>query len=399
MRSRSRRWVFALVSLAVGVVLALLAAELMLRLLGVESPQFYAYDAERGVRHRAGATGLYKGDGQSWVQINSAGLRSPEIGRAKPAGTLRIAVLGDSFAEALGVAQEQTFWSVMAQRLAACPAVGGRRVEAVNFGVSGYGTSSEWITLQREGWAFDPDIVLLAFFTGNDLRNNVPELEDNPFRLYHRLQAGQLVEYKPAPAWLASLHGAATRLWRGLAQVSRVAQVLNQARRMWREWRLRVNGFDASPAAAAGVEAGIDNTVLMPPQEPTWQYAWEVTEAVLGALADDVKAHGRQLHVTTVSNAIQVHPDSRVRSAFMQRLGVTELGYAERRVAEVAARHGVPLVALAPPLLAWSELNQRCVHGFGNAAPCFGHWNEDGHRVAGEVLAQALCAQLPAAAR
>jgi hypothetical protein len=54
------------------------------------------------------------------------------------ARTLRIAVLGDSFAEALQITMEEAFWSV---ELQGCPSLAGREPEVINFGVSGYGTA------------------------------------------------------------------------------------------------------------------------------------------------------------------------------------------------------------------------------------------------------------------
>jgi hypothetical protein len=33
-------------------------------------------------------------------------------------------------------------------------------------------------------------------------------------------------------------------------------------------------------------------------------------------------------------------------------------------------------------------------HGFDNTRPATGHWNEAGHAVAGELLAEWLCGQL-----
>jgi hypothetical protein len=41
---------------------------------------------------------------------------------------------------------------------------------------------------------------------------------------------------------------------------------------------------------------------------------------------------------------------------------------------------------VAPPL-EWAEANQTCVHGFPNLDACRGHWNEHGHRLAGETIA------------
>ncbi|HEX2165417.1 MAG TPA: SGNH/GDSL hydrolase family protein, partial [Thermoanaerobaculia bacterium] len=128
------------------------------------------------------------------MEVNRYGFRGEEPRLAKPAGTFRVALLGDSQAEALQVDFEDTFGEVLERRLAACPAPlggvppgAGRRVEVLNFGVSGYGTAQALLTLRHAAAPFRPDLALLAVYTGNDVRNNLEELELDPGRPYFRL--------------------------------------------------------------------------------------------------------------------------------------------------------------------------------------------------------------------
>ena len=77
-------------------------------------------------------------------------------------------------------------------------------------------------------------------------------------------------------------------------------------------------------------------------------------------------------------------------------VGQADLLYPDRRLKAFAARERMPFLTLVPPLLEWAEANQTCVHGFSNLDPCEGHWNEHGHRLAGQTIATWLCEQLPA---
>lgn len=70
-------------------------------------------DEARGYALRPGMEGWFRKEGESYVRINSDGLRDRQHTKAKPENTLRIAVLGDSYAEALQVPMEQAFWAVM----------------------------------------------------------------------------------------------------------------------------------------------------------------------------------------------------------------------------------------------------------------------------------------------
>src|SRR5258708_2155036 len=116
--------------------------------------------------------GWQQDEGRAYIKVNSQGWRDREHATAKPAATYRIAVLGDSYVEAMQLELERAFWSLLPERLKSCGFAGGRQIEALTFGVSGYGPAHELLTLQHRVWQYSPDLVLLAFFPGNDVRNN-----------------------------------------------------------------------------------------------------------------------------------------------------------------------------------------------------------------------------------
>jgi hypothetical protein len=66
----------------------------------------------------------------------------------------------------------ETFCAVLERLLAADPGFAGKTVEVLNFGVAGFGTAQEWLTLKSDVLAFQPDRVILAMFTGNDISDN-----------------------------------------------------------------------------------------------------------------------------------------------------------------------------------------------------------------------------------
>src|ERR1044072_8242469 len=176
---------------ASSLVVGLLIFELFLRAVGFTYPVFYEPDASRGYALRPGMAGWDRKEGEAFVRINSDGLRDREHTKEKPADTLRVAVVGDSYAEAFQVAQEKAFWAVMERRLQDCPALGGRRVEVINFGVSGYGTAQELITLREKVWEYSPDVVLLAVTTNNDVLDNSRALKLTDEIPYFTLRGGQ----------------------------------------------------------------------------------------------------------------------------------------------------------------------------------------------------------------
>jgi hypothetical protein len=174
---RPKRWRYRklfgkLLLAAFGFLLGGAVAEVALRIVGYSAPEFYILDQSRGYALRPVTEGWFQREGRAYVRINSDGLRDREHSITKPQNVIRIALLGDSYAEAFSVAQEDTFWSVMEKKLQQCDALQSRQVEVLNFGVSGYGTGQELLTLRERVWKYSPDIVMLAVTTNNDVIDN-----------------------------------------------------------------------------------------------------------------------------------------------------------------------------------------------------------------------------------
>jgi hypothetical protein len=116
-----------------------------------------------------------------------------------------------------------------------------------------------------------------------------------------------------------------------------------------------------------------------------------VTENLLLTIRDEVREKGAEFLVVTVTSTHQTHPNPTVRRAVEQRLGVSHLFYAENRIRALGEREGFAVLPLAPLFQAQAEQRQVFLHGFENSGIGTGHWNSQGHRLAGELIAQKLC--------
>jgi lysophospholipase L1-like esterase len=99
-------------------------------------------------------------------RINRFGWRDRDWTSAKPAGSYRIAVLGDSFVEAFQVEADSTFVTLTQADLSAQVR---HPVELMNFGRSGVTQTEQLLILSKDVLQFAPDMVLLFFFPGNDI--------------------------------------------------------------------------------------------------------------------------------------------------------------------------------------------------------------------------------------
>jgi len=137
---------------------------------------------------------------------------------------------------------------------------------------------------------------------------------------------------------------------------------------------------------------GPSEMIYRPPQNAAWEDAWRVTEGLLVMMRDEVRRHGAEFWIVTLSTDIQTDPDPAERQALMRRLGVDTPFYPDLRIRGLAQREGIPVVTLAPLLARYAAEHHVALHGFPGALLNAGHWNENGHRVAGEILAEELCA-------
>jgi lysophospholipase L1-like esterase len=150
-------------AVVVGALCWLAAEWVVARLQLLEAPPAMSMGhARRGYQLRPGFDGVTKHGVR--IRISSLGLRSPEVTAAKPPGTLRLLVLGDSVTFGWGVDEEVTFARRIERALRAelpCP------VEVLNAGVSGYGSIEEADFFAHEGLALEPD-ALLVYQVEND---------------------------------------------------------------------------------------------------------------------------------------------------------------------------------------------------------------------------------------
>ncbi len=97
--------------------------------------------------------------------------------------------------------------------------------------------------------------------------------------------------------------------------------------------------------------------------------------------------------IATLSSDIQVNPDIGTRNKFMRQIGADNLDYPDERIKSFGEKNGITVIPLAPIFRDYAAKHGTFLHGFKNTKPGEGHWNQEGHRLAGETLAQSICAE------
>lgn len=396
---RGRRIGFIFVMLAFGLIVGSVVAEIGLRIGGYSSPKFYIADEVLGHSLIPGLTGTFRKEGSSYVEINSNGFRDVEHSIEKPSNTFRIAVIGDSFVEAFQVEREEMFTQFLKDGLQSCGVFGDKQVELLSFGVAGYSTAQELLLFRDKVSVYHPDLVIVLITTNNDILDNVPMVVDEARPYLVRRDEKLLLDerFKDNPEYV-SANSAINKIWLGIYNRVRVFQALGQGHRAlmskYKGWKERYREQEAQakplPIQPARAEIGVDNHIYLNPDEPQWDEAWQVTERLLLQFREEVRNTGADLLLVTGSNGVQVLPDPEGITKYAKQIGVEDLYYPENRLGNFGRANAIPLITLAPYLREYSETNNVFVHGFKDNLG-YGHWNQLGHRIAGETIAKKIC--------
>lgn len=424
------------------LVVGLLLVEGGFRLAGHNFPLTTRYHPETGFTNGGGMAGYIDTESVEWVDLDQFGLRRPdrpedqrERTLAKPPGVFRVAVLGDSYTESFHVSYDEAFPTVLERELNRCAAI-GRPVEVLNFGVSGYSNVQELQRFRHVARSFQPDAVLLVFHAVNDLHNNFRKHEQNPYIPYGELRDGKLViddSFKRDPAfqdklkWSNLRNDLANHLWSvrfavstigrarlqawhrertaHLAEVSKAPAVLSDAAAPVQaqpaavrvpQWPPRPQPSAAEMAAmfdaATPTPPGYEDPEANPPRTKVEETLWRLAEATLLELRDEVNAAGARLWLTTTATRLAIAPDPAQRAQWVERTGYPAPEYARHRLGGFAADNGIAYVPVNDALREHAVRTGTNLEYFDKKKFSGGHWNRDGHRIAGEALAKAMCA-------
>ncbi|UPM49240.1 SGNH/GDSL hydrolase family protein [Synechococcus sp. A10-1-5-1] len=389
----SRRQAAAL--LLGSVAFSVAALELGCRLVGVQAPRLYRTDSDRGWTLKSNVRTHWSQEGSAPVHTNSQGYRDSEWALVKEPGVLRIAVLGDSFTEALQVPLEQTWVNQLPAAMAAVPGCRllkgfPKGAETLNFGVGGYGTGQSWLTWQKDAQRFQPQVVLHAVYFENDLRDNIKSERGSgsgPTFSLHQGNLNRSDAFRSSPDYRFR-QSFAGRLSDWVLSWSRLAQLINQLKNLHNARA----GEECDAAGCTFFPLGPDGTKLYGQDPADLRQGWEVFWAILKTWKQEAQVAGSQLVVTSVTTPPQLWPKPEDRQAEINKHGL-DWFKPEKQLGAVLKADGIPYLPLAQDLQQQADEQGLIAHGFAGQkpGPGYGHWNREGHKAAATVLARKLC--------
>ena len=386
--SRIRRAVIKLALICVGFSVGLAACEIGLRLAGISYPVFEKYDPDRGIALKPNVSGWYRNEGEAFIETNRFGYRDIEHKLEKPKGTFRVAILGDSFAEARQVDIQDTFWKLTETKLQS-NAKPDSSVEVLNFGVGSYGTTEALVTFEKDVVQFSPDLVILAFYCGNDIINNSKvlsrKIRGEEFRPFLVRKNDELVLDNSFSELSAKYFKRRAILAAGQF---RTFQLINN--HLKNRKQARIEKKKPSHSSESQSDKSPHDPWFMGPNDDDWREAWSITEELILRLRNAVETSGAEFALVTMTMVGQVNPDKEGREKRAQSLGIEDLFYNERRLAAHGKENAYHVITLAQPFQEYVDKTAAYLHGFENTTLGLGHWNEEGHKQAANVIVDQL---------
>jgi hypothetical protein len=377
-----------LLALGVSTVLVLVLVEVVLRLIGFNDQVFTRPDPLLGYSLIPGLTQRQNLEGEALIEINEYGFRGRPYPKTKGPGVFRIAVLGDSLTEGRQVGENETYSAILERELAGCEALGRAAVEVLNFGVAGYSTAQELLTYRHRARQWSPDLVVLMVYAPNDIEDNTIGARKR-YQPYFELDEGGLALNTDFLS-SSSFRRRTSALARGYDRAKRAFRVLHLGGAGLRFYRNLTAPRPLAPTGKGPLFIDPDGT-FAPATEAAVIQGWELLERLVAELDREVGADGAVLVLANAPSPHAVHPDAGYRQQVRDFYGVDNLDYSEERLHAVADLHGMPFVPLGETMRGVADRTGECLSGYDNAVPCYGHWNQLGHRVVAAEIARVVC--------
>jgi hypothetical protein len=294
-----------LASISFGLVVSILLLEILVRFIKphphyvepIRPDPYTGFLLEPNFRGRY--TNMF-GEFDTLLETNFEGFRDSNHSIQKPADTIRIAFLGDSFTCAEQVEETETFVRRTERSLNTHSQT---RVECMNFGMSGYDTQQELLCYEHFTRKYHPDLVVLVMYPRNDMMGNVfYEWQDNFGRPYFKMQNG---EKKLAENYIRSKKSISVRWYQHLQSYNAYKHCRWEIQQIWKQCM-------KSPSISQNIwkRAWYDTfQYYLKDPTPVAQDADRATRLLLQKLSSEIQADGSHFCIMICPSYSEVWPE------------------------------------------------------------------------------------------
>ena len=342
----------------------------------------YEYDPEMGFRARAYfPNGLGRfGHGDDGTLTNRFGFNDRDYPLEKTPGALRIVVVGDSFGWAGGL--DGNYTAVLERMFEARDH--GHKVDVINTGYTGTHTGEQLVMLNKFGLQYNPDLVILGFFAGNDFRDADPNRKrivvDGSLVDIDKRYERRFLGYPIIPQ---------SRLFVFLRQRYWDFTETRQARKEARAWAAATHqpAPERNLSEAAFLKVQKATLSFFDKQTATTKYAPNIEYIFdsIAAMNEVLRSRKIEFIVAIYPDTLQVSPnqfDALVTRSQLRKEDY-DLNLAQDLLKTFLASKQIPYLDLTDRFR--TEAKRQDLYTFRNS-----HWNDAGNKLAAEILFQYL---------
>jgi hypothetical protein len=367
-------------------VFALLAAELILAVternpVRVDHRGFYEHDPLLGWKKKPNARRVnVTEEFQAVESTNSQGIRGSEYSCEKDPNEYRLIVLGDSYSEGYTVDFDELFSEVLKRKLN--EESDGTHYEVINTGTVGYGTDQELLLYQTLGRKYNPDLVLLMFYQNDPADNSSKGEICGQYKRLFRVEGNRLVLAKSLdPGAVASDADVELEHFDIQEWLTRSSRVFRLIESRLEGWGLKEKHSPRQRKIPYALHFFSKQASLEISQ------AWKTTERLILELKNIVEDSGARLLVCYIPSPGELDADS--WEATKRTYGMTgdqwNVGQIEAELRRICDKNSIVCIGGV------RQFEQGAGSVGKKAGSLYhrkdGHWNSEGHRIAGEMLA------------
>lgn len=225
------------------------------------------------------------------IKVNSHGWPDNEHSYNKPQDVYRIIFLGDSFVENMQVPLEKRFFRQVENNL---NELLDKKIEIIAIGRGNTGTAQQYLILNNFAVKYNPDLVVHMFLTANDVKNNSPSLQNDPYLPYFTINEGELKEIKQIKR--------SNRVLGGLKELLKKLRIVELF------LKLRQNYTEKKQISSTN-EYPLDYQVYEENYSQQYQEAWDTTKKLILESKNTLDKKGVKYVLVSLANNEQVHPN------------------------------------------------------------------------------------------